>query len=63
MNVFFTEDDRREYLKHLAKQGERFGVSYLAWCLMSNHSFGDTIPNSRLCCSQLSTVSPELPSA
>jgi len=37
MNVFFTEDDRREYLKHLAEQGERFGVSYLAWCLMSNH--------------------------
>jgi len=37
MDVFFTDEDRLEYLKHLAEQGERFGVSYLAWCLMSNH--------------------------
>ena len=37
MDVFFSDADRKEYLKHLAEQGGRFGVSFLAWCLMSNH--------------------------
>jgi putative transposase len=37
MDVFFTDEDRLQYLKNLAEQGKRFGVSYLAWCLMSNH--------------------------
>ena len=37
MDVFFSDDDRLEYLRHLSEQGGRFGVSYLAWCLMSNH--------------------------
>ncbi len=37
MDVFFSNDDREEYLKLLAEQGERFGVKYLTWCLMTNH--------------------------
>jgi len=44
MDVFFSNDDRLEYLKHLAEQGQRFGVSYLAWCLMSNHVHLIAIP-------------------
>jgi REP element-mobilizing transposase RayT len=44
MDVFFTNEDRMEYLKHLAEQGERFGVSFLAWCLMSNHVHLVAIP-------------------
>jgi putative transposase len=37
MDTFFTEDDREEYLHLLSAQGKRFGVSFLAWCLMTNH--------------------------
>jgi putative transposase len=44
MDVFFSDDDRTEYLKHLAEQGKRFGVSYLAWCLMPNHVHLIAIP-------------------
>lgn len=44
MNVFFSDEDRTEYLKHLAEQGERFGVTYLAWCLMTNHAHLIAIP-------------------
>jgi len=44
MNVFFSDEDRTEYLRNLAEQGERFGVSYLAWCLMTNHVHLIAIP-------------------
>jgi putative transposase len=44
MDIFFSDNDRTEYLKHLSEQGERFGVSYLAWCLMSNHVHLIAIP-------------------
>ena len=37
MPVFFSDEDREEYLHLLAEQGSRFGVRYLAWCLMDNH--------------------------
>lgn len=37
MNVFFANADRAEYLKQLAEQGQRFGVEYIAWCLMTSH--------------------------
>ena len=33
----FPSIDGRAYIDVLAEQGERFGVMYLAWCLMSNH--------------------------
>ncbi len=45
MDVFFSDDDRTEYLKHLAEQGKRFGVRYLAWCLMTNHVHLIAIPD------------------
>jgi putative transposase len=37
MDVFFSDDDRIAYLDLLSKYGRRFGVSFLAWCLMTNH--------------------------
>ncbi len=37
MDVFFSDSDRAEYLKQLSEQGRRFGVEYIAWCLMTNH--------------------------
>jgi len=46
MDVFFSDEDREEYLKQLAEQGERFGVHYLAWCLMTNHVHLIALPES-----------------
>ena len=37
MDVFFSDADRAEYLRQLSEQGRRFGVEYIAWCLMTNH--------------------------
>ena len=37
MRVFFSDNDRRTYLQLLRAQGEAHGVSFLAYCLMSNH--------------------------
>ena len=45
MDIFFSDEDRAEYLKQLAEQGERFGVSFLAWCLMSNHVHLIAVPD------------------
>jgi len=36
MPVFFSDDDRREYLELLAVSAERFGLEFWAWCLMTN---------------------------
>jgi putative transposase len=36
-DVFFTDDDRRFYLKTLREQSQRFGLSVRGWCLMTNH--------------------------
>ncbi len=37
MNIFFREQDREEYLKLLREQADRFGVTFLSYCLMKNH--------------------------
>jgi len=37
MDVFFRDADRAVYLEQLSEQGRRFGVEYIAWCLMTNH--------------------------
>jgi putative transposase len=36
-DVFFVDDDHRAYLKILAEQCRRYGVTILAYCLMTNH--------------------------
>ncbi len=36
-DVFFTDEDRRLYLRTLADKSERFGLRILAYCLMTNH--------------------------
>ena len=35
--VFFSDDDRRFYLKHLRLNCDKYSVSILAYCLMINH--------------------------
>lgn len=37
MDIFLRESDRVEYLTLLRKQGDRFGVKFLSYCLMTNH--------------------------
>jgi len=37
MDVFDGEADFDLYVRLMREQGERFGVKFLAWCLMSNH--------------------------
>ena len=37
MAIFESDADRREYLRLLADQGQRFGLRFLAYCLMTNH--------------------------
>jgi len=37
MDVFFSDEDRTTYLALLAEQGGRYGIQFLAWCLMTNH--------------------------
>ena len=37
MDIFFDREDRRDYLNLLRRLGDRFGVTFLCYCLMSNH--------------------------
>jgi len=46
MDIFFQDDDRREYLQLLKEQGERFGVQFLSYCLMTNHIHLIAIPEN-----------------
>jgi putative transposase len=36
-DVFFSDEDKRNYLKILKEQSELHGVEYWAYCLMDNH--------------------------
>jgi len=44
MDIFESDADRTVYLQLLARLGHRHGVSFLAWCLMTNHVHLIAIP-------------------
>jgi putative transposase len=44
--VFFSEEDRSLYLKLLDRQCRKWGISILAYCLMSNHVHLIAVPHS-----------------
>lgn len=44
MDIFFHDDDRREYLQLLRTQSQRFGVQFISYCLMANHVHLFAIP-------------------
>lgn len=46
MPVFFSDDDRREYLALMAASAERFGLAFWAWCLMDNHVHFLVVPEA-----------------
>jgi len=39
MDVFFSDDGRYAYLHLLSELGRRSGISFLAWCLITNLKF------------------------
>jgi len=46
MTVFFSDDDRREYLKLMAASAARFGLEFWTWCLMDNHVHMLVVPKT-----------------
>ncbi len=47
MDVFHSDEDRRQYLLFLAEEATRYGVDILAWCLMTNHVHFIAIPHHK----------------
>ncbi|KAF0125950.1 MAG: transposase [Elusimicrobia bacterium] len=46
MQVFLNDADRRKYLNLLKANGKKYGVEFLAYCLMSNHVHIVAVPES-----------------
>lgn len=46
MNVFDSDEDRWAYLDFLSEEAKRFGLNFLAWCLMTNHVHFVVVPNT-----------------
>ena len=46
MNVFDSDEDRWAYLGFLSEEARRFGLTILAWCLMTNHVHFVVVPNT-----------------
>lgn len=46
IDIFASDDDRHAYLNFMAEEAERFGVSFLAWCLMDNHVHLIAVPET-----------------
>ncbi len=46
MDVFFNDDDRQAYLELLREYGEKHGVRYWGYCLMSNHVHLIAVPKT-----------------
>ena len=44
MNVFFSDEDRLEYLRLMKEQCDRFGLHVLSYCLMDNHVHFVVVP-------------------
>jgi putative transposase len=43
-DIFACDRDRLSYLKFMAEESNRFGVTFLGWCLMTNHVHLIAIP-------------------
>lgn len=44
MDIFAGDWDRQYYLRYLREEAARFGVTFLGWCLMTNHVHLIAIP-------------------
>lgn len=45
MDVFFSAEDRQEYLRLLSQSASKHALDFLAWCLMSNHAHFVVVPH------------------
>ncbi|PNU21823.1 transposase [Geothermobacter hydrogeniphilus] len=45
IDIFDHDDDRLAYLDFMREEAQRFGVTFLAWCLMSNHVHLIAVPS------------------
>lgn len=45
-DVFFSDEDRLNYLGMVAESADRFGVAIWSWCLMSNHVHFIAVPKT-----------------
>lgn len=45
MDVFFSPNDRQEYLSLLSHSASKHALDFLAWCLMSNHAHFVVVPH------------------
>ena len=48
MDIFHSDDDRLAYLDFMAEESRRFGVTFLAWCLMDNHVHLIAVPSTEI---------------
>lgn len=46
MDIFADDRDRLSYLQFMAEESNRFGVTFLGWCLMTNHVHLIAVPES-----------------
>ena len=44
MDIFADDRDRHSYLQFMAEESNRFGVTFMGWCLMKNHVHLIAIP-------------------
>ena len=44
IDVFFSADDRQEYLDLLSQSASKPGLDFLVWCLMRNHAHVVVVP-------------------
>ncbi len=47
MDVFFSPEDRQEYLSLLSQSVSKYALDFLAWCLMSNHAHFVVVPQQQ----------------
>jgi len=46
MDIFVNDEDRRAYLDLMKEEALRFGVTFLSWCLMTNHVHLIAVPSA-----------------
>ena len=47
MDVFFSDDDKQEYLDLSSQSVSKHALDFLAWCLMSHHAHFVVVPVPR----------------
>jgi REP-associated tyrosine transposase len=46
VDIFTNDEDRLAYLDFMKEEAQRFGITFMAWCLMTNHVHLVAIPEA-----------------